>query len=189
MRALRCGMIGATASSRTGDTGCCGPALPKRARRRLSHIVGLMVDRRRPHTGGQGDATSLVLHQAVERVLIGPGTYSCHEGHWRRILPSTSHHNALAFGKRNQAEYLNRFIWGKRPDVHMVVFNVTRERGRRSERGPADGQAGGAVSGLNGIPQVLALTLWTRGKGRFLRRSDSACCRGPKWNCGTVRSL
>lgn len=68
---------------------------------------------------GHADALGILLHLGGQPVFIDPGTYSYQDLPGRRYFRATSQHNTLCFGHRDQGQYLNRFMWGKRPIVLM----------------------------------------------------------------------
>ena len=68
---------------------------------------------------GHADALSLWLHVNGEPVLVDPGTWSYQDTPDRLYFRATSQHNTLSFGNWNQAEYVNRFIWGRKPKVRV----------------------------------------------------------------------
>lgn len=84
-----------------------------------------------PGTGvhGHADALSLALHLGGRPMLVDPGTYSYQDTPWRRHFRSTLQHNTLAFGEESQGEYLNRFMWGKRPAVELVEYDLGEDGG------------------------------------------------------------
>ena len=69
---------------------------------------------------GHADALSIWLHLRGRPVLIDAGTYSYQDGPRRRYFRGTSQHNTLGFQAEDQGEYLNRFMWGKRPEVKLL---------------------------------------------------------------------
>ena len=69
---------------------------------------------------GHADALSLWLHVNGQPILVDPGTFSYQDTPDRRYYRSTSQHNTLAFGNNNQAEYVNRFIWGRKPKIQIL---------------------------------------------------------------------
>lgn len=69
---------------------------------------------------GHADALSIWLHLGGRPVLIDPGTFNYQDTPLRRQLRGTAVHNTLAFGTADQAEYLNRFVWGKRSQVELL---------------------------------------------------------------------
>ncbi len=66
------------------------------------------------------DALSIVLSLGGECVLVDPGTFSYQDTPRRRSDRGTARHNTLSFAGDDQAEYLNRFFWGRRPKVAMM---------------------------------------------------------------------
>jgi len=77
---------------------------------------------------GHADALSIVLHLAGEPVLVDPGTFSYQDTERRRSDRGTAQHNTLWFGGADQAEYINRFVWGTRPEVNVLSVNSTNGR-------------------------------------------------------------
>ena len=78
---------------------------------------------------GHADALSLCLHVGGEPILIDPGTYSYQDTPRRHYYRATAQHNTLCFGEMDQGEYLNRFLWGKRPRVTFERGEVTAPNG------------------------------------------------------------
>ena len=74
---------------------------------------------------GHADALSMLLHIGGRPVLIDPGTYSYQDTAKRHYYRATAQHNTLCFGTGDQAEYLNRFMWGKRPRVELLQAELT----------------------------------------------------------------
>ncbi|MBX3728786.1 MAG: alginate lyase family protein [Candidatus Sumerlaeia bacterium] len=94
---------------------------------------------------GHADALALCLHLGGVPILSDPGTWSYRDNNWRVYLRSTPQHSTLQFGENNQAQYLNRFMWGKRfaarlrefeacPESSVVVGDVTWWSGEHHER-------------------------------------------------------
>jgi len=79
-----------------------------------------------PSTAGHGhaDALSILLHLSGQPVFIDPGTFSYQNTPRRRYFRATAQHNTLCFGQRDQAQYLNRFMWGKRPKVVLLRADI-----------------------------------------------------------------
>jgi hypothetical protein len=73
---------------------------------------------------GHADALSLLLHLGGQPVLIDPGTYSYQNTPRRRYFRATAQHNTLCFPDGDQGQYLNRFLWGKRPKVSLLRADV-----------------------------------------------------------------
>jgi len=80
------------------------------------------------------DALSINLSIAGVMIMIDPGTFSYRDNPWRAYFRSTAQHNTLTFGNDNQAQYLNRFLWGKKPKTTLTQFatldNITNLEGR-----------------------------------------------------------
>jgi hypothetical protein len=68
---------------------------------------------------GHADALSLWLHINGNPILVDPGTFSYQDIPDRYYFRATSQHNTLSFENQNQAEYINRFIWGKKPKLRV----------------------------------------------------------------------
>lgn len=77
---------------------------------------------------GHADALSVTLNLFGERVLIDPGTYHYQDTCWRRHFRVTSQHNTLCFRDESQAQYLNRFMWGRRPTVDVIRCQISDNR-------------------------------------------------------------
>lgn len=76
-----------------------------------------------PVTGAHGhaDALSIILHLGGQPFLSDPGTYSYQNTPQRHAFRATAQHSTLCFGTDDQGEYLNRFMWGKRPEVELLT--------------------------------------------------------------------
>jgi hypothetical protein len=94
---------------------------------------------------GHADALALCLHLGGVPFLSDPGTWSYRDNAWRVYLRSTPQHSTLHFDDASQAQYLNRFMWGRRfrtrlktfevgPKSSVVVGDVTWWTGERHER-------------------------------------------------------
>ena len=69
---------------------------------------------------GHADALSVWLHLAGCPVFVDAGTYRYSDTPWRERLRSTSMHNTLSFRGKCQAEYVNRFMWGRKPCAKLL---------------------------------------------------------------------
>lgn len=77
---------------------------------------------------GHADALAVWLHLGGQPVLVDAGTFNYADHYWRKYFRGTRQHNTLAFGENDQAEYLNRFMWGRRPKVRLVETHLTDNR-------------------------------------------------------------
>ncbi|MDK2971494.1 MAG: hypothetical protein PWP23_1249 [Candidatus Sumerlaeota bacterium] len=137
------------------------------------------------------DALSLIVHIGGHPVLVDPGTHSYRDGKWRRFSRSAAAHNTVAFSGTEQAEYLNRFMWGRQPSITLgewtnddkgvsvaasVVWHTGQRHTRQVEFCPRQGRltvsdswsgAGSAVS----LGWLLATDVKALGSDEALRIS------------------
>lgn len=78
---------------------------------------------------GHADALSIILHLDGQPFLSDPGTYSYQNTPLRHFFRATAQHNTLCFEGHDQAEYLNRFMWGRRPNVKLICCDFGAEKG------------------------------------------------------------
>jgi heparinase II/III-like protein len=76
---------------------------------------------------GHADALSLLLHLGGQPVFVDPGTFSYQDTPRRHYFRATAQHNTLCFGHHDQGEYVNRFLWGKRPEVEFLRADIGEE--------------------------------------------------------------
>lgn len=76
---------------------------------------------------GHADALSITLNIGGKKAIIDPGTYTYEGGYWRKYFKATPQHNTLAFGDESQAQYWDRFIWGKRFQSKLMAFQKNKD--------------------------------------------------------------
>ncbi len=77
---------------------------------------------------GHADALAVLLQIGTQPVFVDPGTYSYEDMPRRHYYRATAQHNTLSFGSGDQAEYLNRFLWGRRPRVRLLGADLAAAR-------------------------------------------------------------
>ena len=76
---------------------------------------------------GHADALNLLMHLGGQPVFVDPGTFSYQDTSRRHYFRATAQHNTLCFGHHDQGEYVNRFLWGKRPEVEFLCADIGEE--------------------------------------------------------------